>query len=104
MIIAHGRLLEHDTIDALKNRHRRIIELTPAADPERFLAVLALAGHKAEWLSNGRLRLESASDSIAWVLELMRDHQLPPAEVVANPNALHELFVQVLAANHGHES
>lgn len=98
LIIAHGRLLEHDSIQALKERHRRIVELAPAAEPERFLAALTAAGHKVERLSNGRLRVPSATDSIEWVLELMRDHRLPPAEVIANPNALHELFVQALAA------
>jgi hypothetical protein len=28
----------------------------------------------------------------------MRDHRLPPAEIFSSPNALHELFVQALAA------
>jgi ABC-2 type transport system ATP-binding protein len=97
IIIAHGRLLEHDSIEALKNRHRRIVELAPASETERFFTVLAAAGLKVERLSNGRLRVESQSDSIEWVLQLMRSHRLPPAEVVANPNALHELFVQALA-------
>ena len=101
IIIAHGRLLEHDSIEALKNRHCRIVELAPAADTARFFTVLVEAGLKVERRSNGRLRVESASDSIEWVLELMRTHQLPPAEVVSNPNALHELFVQALATDHG---
>jgi hypothetical protein len=47
------------------------------------------------------LRVQSGSDSIEWVLELMRTHHLPPAEVIANPNALHELFVQALAGGNG---
>jgi ABC-2 type transport system ATP-binding protein len=101
IIIAHGRLLEHDSMEGLKNRHRRIVELAPAAERDRFLAVLTEAGLKVEKLSNGRLRVESASDSIEWALELMRAHRLPPAEIIANPNALHELFVQALASNNG---
>jgi len=104
MIIAHGRLLEHDSIEALKNRHRRIVELAPAAERERFLAVLTEAGLAVEKLSNGRLRVESASDSIEWALELMRAHRLPPAEIIANPNALHELFVQALASRNGNHA
>ncbi len=103
IIIAHGRLLEHDSIEALKNRHRQIVELAPAAETARFLTVLQQAGLKVEQLSNGKIRVESASESIEWVLELMRANQLPPAEVVTNPNALHELFVQALAANHGNQ-
>jgi ABC-2 type transport system ATP-binding protein len=103
IIIAHGRLLEHDSIEALKNRHRRIVELAPAAETARFLAVLQQAGLKVEQLSNGKLRVESASESIEWVLGLMRDNRLPPAEVVTNPNALHELFVRALSAGHGNQ-
>jgi ABC-2 type transport system ATP-binding protein len=99
IIIAHGRLLEHDTIASLKTRNRRVVELAPASETSRYLTALTEAGMKVEKLSNGRLRVESHSDSIEWVLELMRSRQLPPAEVVSNPNALHELFVQALAGN-----
>ena len=101
MIIGHGRLLEHDSIAGLKSRHRRIVEIAPASETERFQAVLADAGLKAIKLSNGKLRVESASDSIEWVLELMRTHQLPPAEIVSNPDALHELFIKAISADHG---
>ena len=101
MIIGHGRLLEHDSITGLKSRHRRIVEIAPASETERFQAVLADAGLKAIKLSNGKLRVESASDSIEWVLELMRAHQLPPAEIVSNPDALHELFIKAISADHG---
>jgi ABC-2 type transport system ATP-binding protein len=104
MIIGHGRLLEHESIVALKERHRRIVELAPASDADRFLGVLTDAGLKVERLSNGKLRVESASDSIEWVLALMRAHQLPPAEVVSNPNALHELFLQALATHDGNRA
>lgn len=101
IIIAGGRVLEHDSIEALKNRHRRMVELAPLAEAERFHAVLAGEGISVERLSNGKLRMESASESIDWILTLMRDHQLPPAEVVLNPNALHELFLKSLAAADG---
>lgn len=101
IIIAGGRVLEHDSIEALKNRHRRIVELAPMAEAERFQAVLTQAGVPVERLSNGKLRVESASESIDWILALMRDHHLPPAEVVLNPNALHELFLKSLASAHG---
>ena len=50
-------------------------------------------------LSNGRLRVESATESVEPILRLMREHNLPPAEIAANPNALHELFLQSLAAS-----
>jgi ABC-2 type transport system ATP-binding protein len=103
IIIAHGRVLEHDTLEALKNRHRRIVEFTPAAETERFFTVLGNAGLKVTRLSNGRLRVESSTDSIDWALRLMAEHGLPPAEIVANPDALHELFVDAVASNHGNQ-
>ena len=101
IIIGHGRLLEHDTIANLKNRHRRIVEIAPASDPGRFAAALTAAGLSVVQLSNGKLRVESATDSIEWVLELMRAQGLPPAEIVANPDALHELFIKSISAGHG---
>ena len=94
IIIGNGRMLEHDSIVALKNRHRRIVELTPSASPDRFIAILGDAGAHVTRLSNGKLRVESHSDSIEWILQLMRDHNLPPAEIVANPDALHEMFIK----------
>ena len=97
MIIAGGRILEHDSLENLKNRHRRIVEFLPAAEPERFAAALTEAGLAVERLSNGRLRVESSAESIDWILVLMRDRQLPPAEIISNPNALHELFLKALA-------
>jgi ABC-2 type transport system ATP-binding protein len=97
IIIAQGRVLEHESIEALKERHSRIVELTPSAEPDRFVAALTEAGARVERLSNGKLRVESASDSIEWILERMRADGLPPADIVANPNALHELFIKAIA-------
>jgi ABC-2 type transport system ATP-binding protein len=99
IIIADGRVIEHDSMEALKNRHRRIVELAPSSETERFTIVLKGAGFPVELLSNGRLRVESPTESVGPILALMRQHNLPPAEIVANPNALHELFLQSLAAS-----
>jgi ABC-2 type transport system ATP-binding protein len=101
IIIGRGRLLEHDSIAGLKSRHRRLVEIAPSDDIARFQAVLAETGRPVTKLSNGKLRVESASDSIEWVLELMKAHQLPPAEIVSNPDALHELFIKSISADHG---
>jgi ABC-2 type transport system ATP-binding protein len=97
IIIGNGRMLEHESIVALKNRHRRIVELAPAAAKDRFVSVLSATGAKVTQLSNGKLRVESGSDSIEWILELMRTHQLPPTEIVANPDALHEMFIKSIS-------
>jgi len=104
VIIAGGRLIEHESMENLKNRHRRIVELSPAAEFERVARVLEEAGLAVSRLPNSRLRVETADGSVQTLLKLMAHHQLPPAEIVANPNALHELFLKSLAdaalANH----
>lgn len=101
IIIGAGRVLEHDSIAALKDRHRRVVELAPSGEPERFVAALGDAGVRFERLSNGRLRIESPTESAQWILTLLRDRQLPHAEIVANPNALHELFLKAVAGANG---
>ena len=99
IIIAHGRLLVHDRIDVLKHQRQRSVEIAPSAELDRFASVLTAAGKPVERLSNGRLRLESSSESIEWILELIRANRLPPAEIMANPNVLHELFLASLSEN-----
>lgn len=101
IIIGHGRVLEHDTLTALKARRRRVVELAPAAEAERFESVLTAAGYAVSRLSNGKLRFESPSDSIEPLLTLMETNRLPPAEIVANPDALHELFIAAVNSHHG---
>jgi ABC-2 type transport system ATP-binding protein len=97
IIIADGRVVEHDSMEALKNRHQRIVELAPSAESDRFIAALKAAGFPVERLSNGRLRVESPIESAGPILALMQKENLPSAEIVANPNALHELFLAALA-------
>ncbi len=99
IIIGNGRVLEHDSIVGLKSRHRRTVEFAPVGEGDRFAAAFTQAGLRVERLSNGRLRVESQYESIEWALELMRQHKLPPAEIIANPNALHELFLKSLATS-----
>lgn len=103
IIIADGRVVEHDSMEVLKNRHRRIVELSPSAEADRFLVVLKEAGFPVERLSNGKLRVECPSDSTEPILTTMQKEGLPPAEIVANPNALHELFLAALATSAGKE-
>ncbi len=100
IIIGHGRVLEHDTIAALKSRHRRIVEVAPGSDIDRFISVLEAAGCTPTRLSNGRLRVQSDESSIDWLLRLMQAHGLPPAQIVANPDALHELFIAAVSNDH----
>jgi len=101
IIIGKGRVLEHDRVEALKNRHRRMIEISPAAETDRYSAVLEAQGLEVTRLPNGRLRVESGSDSIEWVLKLMQANGLPPAEIVSNPDALNELFIKAISDANG---
>lgn len=101
IIIGNGRLIEHSTIAELKSRHQRVVELTPMSEVDRFHTLLTAAGLKVVRLSNGKLRVDSHSDSLDWLFEFMRLHQLPPADIVLNPDALHEMFLKTIAADHG---
>jgi ABC-2 type transport system ATP-binding protein len=98
IIIAQGRVIEHDSLAALKARRRRVVELVPSAETERYVSVLAEAGVSAERLSNGRLRFVTTEESVTWLLNLMQVHQLPPADLNSSPDALHGLFLEALAA------
>ncbi len=105
IIIAEGRILEHETLSTLKARLRHVIEIAPSAEHERFVTALAGAGHEVERLSNGRLRVDAPGQSLEWLLRLMREKGLPPAEVHSHPDALHGLFLQSLAAaGHGNHA
>jgi len=101
IIIAQGQVVEHDSLESLRGRNRRVIELNPSAEKERFVSALTQAGKPPLRLSNGRLRVESDSGSIEWILQLIQQHGLPPAEIAANPDALHELFLAAIGSGHG---
>lgn len=96
LIIAGGRLIEHDTMANLKARREQVVEIAPLAGHERYSAVLDAAGYAVETLSNGRLRVATTAASSNWLLELMREHELPPAHLFASPDALQGLFLQAL--------
>lgn len=96
LIIAGGRVVEHDSMANLKARRAQVVEIAPLAGRERYLEVLGAAGYQVESLSNGRLRIATDQASSQWLLELMRDHDLPPAHLVSSPDALQGLFLQAL--------
>ena len=97
LIIANGRIVEHDTLAALKSRGRRVVELAPSGARDRFTSALGAAGMEVETLSNGRLRVRTDEDSVEWLLRLMQQHDLPPADIFASPDALQGLFLEALA-------
>jgi ABC-2 type transport system ATP-binding protein len=98
IIVSRGRVVEHESLAALKSRHENFVELTPSAQRERFEPVLSAAGWNVTPLSNGKLRVKCHSTE--GLLQLLAQHDLPPAEIVANPDALHEMFIQAVSAAH----
>jgi ABC-2 type transport system ATP-binding protein len=98
LIIAGGRLIEHDTMANLKARREKVVEIAPLAGRERYVEVLGAAGYPVESLSNGRIRVAAAEESSNWLLELMQANDLPPAHLFASPDALQGLFLQALEA------
>lgn len=96
LIVAGGRVVEHDSMEALKARRAPVVELAPMAGAAKYVSVLTEAGHKVESLSNGRLRVASTEESTQWLLDLMRKHELPPAHIFSSPDALQTLFLQAL--------
>ena len=99
LIIANGRIVEHASMAELQAKRRRVVELAPAGAAERYQAAFAAAGREVELLSNGRLRVATTEDDIGWLLRLMGEHGLPPADIFASPDSLHGLFMQALAAS-----
>jgi ABC-2 type transport system ATP-binding protein len=98
IIVSRGRVVEHASLAALKSRHENFVELTPSAQRQRFAPVLSAAGWNVTPLSNGKLRVKCHSTE--GLLQLLAQHDLPPAEIVANPDALHEMFIQAVSAAH----
>ncbi|GAB5562334.1 MAG: ABC transporter ATP-binding protein [Synoicihabitans sp.] len=96
LIIAGGRVVEHDSMANLKARREKVVEIAPLAGRERYREILGAAGYQVESLANGRLRVASEDDSSQWLLELMREHDLPPAHLMTSPDALQGLFLQAL--------
>ena len=66
-------------------------------------AVLSWLSREASVVATARYAAacETVSRDGSTVLELMRAHQLPPAEIVSNPDALYELFIKSISADHG---
>lgn len=96
VIIAGGQIVEHDSMEALKARRAKVVELAPMAGHAKYVAALRAAGYEVESLSNGRLRVPSNEESTQWLLELMRVNALPPAHIYSSPDALQTLFLQAL--------
>jgi ABC-2 type transport system ATP-binding protein len=100
IIIARGRLLVHDTLENLKARKRGAAELVIAGPPEDLQAACARRQWPCELLPNGHLKVEHKADSLNPLLQLLRELEIAPLEIIPSPNALEETFVQALEMSH----
>jgi ABC-2 type transport system ATP-binding protein len=101
VIIAQGKVVEHDTLANLKAKRPRVVELAPLGAHARYREVLTAAGHQVEALSNGRLRVQApaasaATEDATWLLQIMQQHRLPPAHIQSSPDTLQALFLAAL--------
>jgi len=70
IIIGNGRLIEHGSIRELKNRHQRVVVLTPSAEADRFYNVIAATGREIcpAFATESCVSIPD-SDSLEWVFE-----------------------------------
>ncbi len=102
VIIALGKVLEHDTIANLTARRSGAAEVVVARDQDQVHALFKRQGWQSEQLPNGHIKVEHASLEINPILEILHAAHITPLEILPSPNALEELFVQAL--NTAHES
>lgn len=101
ILLARGRVLVHDTLQNLKQRRRGAAEVVVANRQPDLAGAFQRQGWPCEVLPNGHVRVEHQAADLTPLLQLMREIDLAPLEIIPSPNALEELFVQVLEDAHG---
>ena len=98
IIIARGRVLEHDQLSNLKARNTNVAEVVLAAGQTELCRLLIGEDMAAEVLTNGHVRVEvPGGDDITPILRLMRMAGIRPLEIIPSPNALEEIFMRALS-------
>ncbi len=100
IIIAQGRVLVHDTLENLKARRRGTAEVVLAHRQGDFVAACQRRQWPCDASPNGRLRVDHGGTDVTPVLELLREIQLVPLEIVPSPNVLEETFLHALETSH----
>jgi len=96
VIIAHGRILVHDTLKNLKARRKPEAEVILASGGERLAAICSQNEWGLENLSNGNVKITHGMSSINRLIGTLQEGGVSVAEIKSSPNALNELFVQAL--------
>ncbi|MCF7669071.1 MAG: ABC transporter ATP-binding protein [Verrucomicrobia bacterium] len=100
IVIARGRVLVHDRLEALKARRKGVVEVVMPDGAGDLVGACSERGWPAELLPNGRVRVEHEGESLNALLSLMRGRGLTPIELIPSPNALEEVFVKALEMSH----
>jgi ABC-2 type transport system ATP-binding protein len=100
IIIARGRVLVHDSLEALKARRRGAAEVVVSDRHEELRRACLDRKWPCELLPSGHLKVEHHSDSLNPLLHLLDELRLAPLELIPSPNALEETFVQALELSH----
>lgn len=100
IIIAQGRVLVHDTLENLKARRRGTAEVVLAHRQSDFVTACQRRQWPCDASPNGRLRVDHGGTDVTPVLELLREIQLVPLEIVPSPNVLEETFLHALETSH----
>ena len=99
VIIAHGKVLVHDTLENLKARRRGAAEVVVANRHDELVQAFRQKSWVSEQLTNGHIRVEHEGENLNPLLRVMSDLQLAPLEIIPSPNALEEMFVKALGDN-----
>lgn len=96
VIIAQGKVVAHDTLEALKGRRKPEAEVVLASGQDELIGVVKELGWACSVLNNGNLKVEHGQASLNPLIDLMRERGLSPLEVKESPDALNDLFLQAL--------
>jgi ABC-2 type transport system ATP-binding protein len=100
IIIAHGRVLLHDSLANVRAHRRSSADVVVSGRHEELAAACARRQWPCQMLPNGHVRVEHNAPSLDPLLVLLHEIKLAPLEIIPNPNALEETFVQALEISH----
>ena len=101
VIVAQGRVVAHDTLQALKGTRRPEAEVVLATGHGALSAAFRERGWGVSQLGNGNLKVAHGETSLNGLIAVAREVGVVPLEVRESPDALNELFLQALGFGKG---
>lgn len=96
VIIADGKVVAHDTLQALKERRNAEAEVVISQGKGELVAILQQQGWPYRLLSNGNVLVRHGQPSLNPLISLLVAHRISPLEIKESPDALNELYLQTL--------